>query len=118
MEDALHRISEHPILFALLLFLLGALIFFLARKVLKAALIFAIGFAAVFAYFILIDEEPPAAMKEIADKAGETLKKGAEITKKKAKEVGKKIGEELGKEVKDGVGKAVTGEEEVDRKVD
>lgn len=103
MDDVLTRLSESPILLAILVFLLGGLAYGLMRKVLKLALIFVLGVLVLGGYFYFTGEEPPPAMKRIAEEASEKLERGAEIGKEKAREVGEKLGLELEKATKKAV---------------
>lgn len=93
VNDALARLSEHPILLAVFVFLLGGLAFFILRKLLKLAMIFLLGALAVAGWYLYTGEEPPEAMKQAVEQAGEKLKRGAELTKEKARELGERIGQ-------------------------
>lgn len=103
VDEAIQRILAHPILLAILVFLIGAVAYFLIKKLLKLALIFALGLVAVMGYFYIIDEEPPEGIKKI----GKKLEEGATIGKEKLKKAGDKISKEIEKATKEGVEKGV-----------
>lgn len=100
VSDIIARLSENPIILAVIIFLIGGLVYGLMKKVLQLALIFVLGFVALGGWFVYTGQEPPDAMKRIADGARESVKKGAEVGKEKAREVGEKLGEEIGKAAK------------------
>ena len=95
VNDVFTRLSEEPILLAILVFLLGGLAYGLMRKVLKLAFIFVLGVLVLGGYFFFTGKEPPEAMRRIAEEAGQHLERGAEIGKEKARRVGEKLGEKL-----------------------
>lgn len=97
MNDALARVGESPILLAIVVFLVGGLVYGLLKKVAKLALIFVLGFVALFGWFAYTGQEPPDAMRRMAETAKKKVERGAEIGKQKAREVGEKLGEELEK---------------------
>ena len=99
IEELVQRLSEQPAFAAVLIALLGAFLFFIARRVLSVALVFALGFFAVAGYFAYTGEEPPEAFKEFSEKA----KEGALKAKEKAKEVTEKVRDDLKEAAKAGV---------------
>ncbi len=103
LEEWIQRLSEQPAFAALMIALLGAVLFFVARRLLTVALVFALGFFAVAGYFAYTGEEPPEAFKEFSEKA----KEGALKAKEKAKEASEAIRDELKEAAKAGVKEAL-----------
>lgn len=103
MEEIINRLSEEPMFAGIALVLLVAAFFFVARKLVTLALVFAVGFFAIVGYFAFTGEEPPEGLERITEKAREKALKA----KEKLGEASKKVGEELKEAAKSGVEEAL-----------
>ena len=103
MEQWINRMSDEPLFAGLMIMLLGAALFFVARRVMTLAALSVVGFLAVVGYFAFTGQEPPDALKEITEKAKEVSEKVGD----KAKEAKEKLGDELKEAAKAGVKEAI-----------
>jgi hypothetical protein len=89
---------DNPLILACAALALGALIFAILKKLLKLALIFALGLAGIAGYFAWSGQPPPAAVEHGTEKAkavGEKVKAGAsKAVKAGAKAAARKLEEE------------------------
>lgn len=98
VRTAMSAILDNPLVLAVLALAIGAVVFAVLKKLLKLALIFALGIVAIGAYFAWTGETPPPAMEKGAEKAkalGAKVKAGAtKAAKEGAKAAARKIEEE------------------------
>lgn len=107
LSDALAWITTHPVGVALLLLLLGAVVYFALQKLLKLALILLLGFLVLSAYYTYTGEEPPDGLKKLKEDASRHLEDGVNKGREKAKEVGEALGEEIKKGAQESLEKAL-----------
>lgn len=112
MESPLSRILEEPILLVASIFLVGLVAYTVVKRLLKLALVFALGWAVLIGYFAWTGEEPPPAMKKLQDEAKRKIERGVEIGREKAEAATEKIGDtvrEATEEAIDGATKKLGG---------
>lgn len=107
VEDVLKTIGEQPILLALAVFFVGAILFMVLRNVLRLMIILALGLAAVAGFYYLADVEQPEAVSNLSEKAGKALKQGSDSIHKAGVKFGEKVGKEVGKAAKGQLEKAL-----------
>lgn len=103
VESSLARILEEPVLLVAAVILVGGLVYTIAKKVLKIALVFAIGMIALSGYFAWTGQEPPSALRKIQAGAGRQLERGVEAGKRKAKQASDSIAREVRDATKEAV---------------
>lgn len=106
----IERLFDHPVVLVIVILLLGGLVYALLQKVLKLALVFALGVVALFGYFALTGQEPPPAMKRLEAEAKRHIERGLEVGAEKAREAGQKIGDEVKKATEKAIQDTVGGE--------
>ncbi|MEO1230589.1 MAG: hypothetical protein AAFZ18_16955 [Myxococcota bacterium] len=113
LSEAIAWITTHPVGVALLLLLLGALVYFALMRLLKLAVIVLLGFLALSAYYAYTGEEPPDGLKKITEDASRKIEDKAkelrEKAKDKAKEVKDALGDEINRAAQESLNKALGG---------
>lgn len=107
MDALIERLAERPIFFAIALLLVGAVAYTVVKKLLKLALILALGFAALVGYYAYTGKEPPQAVKDLKEKAERHIERGVRKAREKVDEAADRVGEEVRKaasEAIEGVG--------------
>ncbi len=87
MADLIARLTEQPILFLLLLFVVGGVVYGVLKRLLRLAMVLMLGFVALAGYFALAGKPPPPAMQRVTERAQEKLERGADLGREKARRV-------------------------------
>lgn len=111
MAETLETLSAHPLVWGIVALLLGAVVYALLKRLVKIALILALGILALFLFFELTGTEPPKRLEEARDGVQERVADGA----RRGTEAATQGVRELGGKLRDAAGRAAREALEGDR---
>lgn len=100
MDAFLDQLMEEPIFLGILIVLLGLLVFSILKRLLRFALIIALGFVALMGYFMVTGKPPPKAIERMTDSVTEGVKEAGAKVKDSIKSNLDEVGDEIGKAAK------------------